>query len=70
MVAAGVRSATRFEARLDSRLPAATFALSNSLAGFLVAWLTDARGVAVEIRHRTVVVASFASQALFVGCFG
>jgi O-antigen ligase len=36
----------RFEARLASPEPLATFALTNSLAGFLVAWLIVALGIA------------------------
>ena len=58
----------RFEARLNSRLPAATFALSNSLAGFLVAWLMMLVGLTLEVRRRTVVLASLVLSALMVGC--
>ncbi len=37
---------SRFEARLASSEPLATFALTNSLAGFLLAWLILALGIA------------------------
>ncbi|NUQ61957.1 MAG: O-antigen ligase family protein [Pirellulales bacterium] len=37
-----------FELRLGAREPIATFALTNSLAGFLVGWLTVAVGIAAS----------------------
>jgi hypothetical protein len=58
----------RFEARLDSRLPAATFALSNSLAGFVVAWLTMLVGLTLVARRRTVILASLVLSVLMIGC--
>ena len=43
---AGSSERARFEARLASTEPLATFALTNSLAGFLLAWLILALGIA------------------------
>ena len=63
----GSNTRIQFEARLDSRLPAATFALSNSLAGFLVPWLVVLAGVTFDLRRRTVVVVSLAIAAMIVG---
>lgn len=48
----------QFEARLDSRLPTAAFALSNSLAGFLVTWLVVLLGIAFVLRSVPRVAAS------------
>ncbi len=53
---------TRFEARLASTEPLATFALTNSLAGFLVAWLVVALGVAWGIVRKRHVSASAAAR--------
>ncbi|MEX2091534.1 MAG: O-antigen ligase family protein [Pirellulales bacterium] len=58
----------RFEARLDSRLPAATFALSNSLAGFLVPWLVMLIGIVFDLRRRTLIIVSLAVATLMVVC--
>ena len=41
-----------FEDRLASNLPAATFALTNSLAGFLAPWLVVLAGDCVEFRAK------------------
>ncbi|MGD9632978.1 MAG: O-antigen ligase family protein [Pirellulales bacterium] len=49
-----------FEARLSSRLPTATFALSNSLAGFLVPWLVMLCGIIGSLRPRSRVLAALA----------
>jgi O-antigen ligase len=58
----------RFEARLASPEPLATFALTNSLAGFLAAWLVVALGIAWNS------VANFRSQniggVLILRCVG
>ncbi len=58
----------RFEARLDSRLPAATFALSNSLAGFLVPWLVMLIGIVFDLRRRTLVIISLVVATLMMVC--
>jgi O-antigen ligase len=58
----------RFEARLDSRLPAATFALSNSLAGFVVPWLVMLIGIAFDLRPRMRRVISLAIVTLMIVC--
>lgn len=42
----------RFEDRLESTEPLATFALTNSLAGFLAPWLVIALGIAVSLWTR------------------
>jgi len=48
----GSVSRTQFEERLNSREPFATFALTNSLAGYLAPWLVVAMGVAALGRWR------------------
>jgi O-antigen ligase/tetratricopeptide (TPR) repeat protein len=55
----------QFEARLASRLPTATFTLSNSLAGFLVAWLVMLAGIAFELRNRAAIVATLLLGLLY-----
>ncbi|MBN1590301.1 MAG: O-antigen ligase family protein [Pirellulales bacterium] len=45
---------TQFEERLNSREPFATFALTNSLAGYLAPWLVVAIGLAAVGRWRNV----------------
>lgn len=52
-----------FESRLASRLPTATFALSNSLAGFLVPWLVMLSGVLLgpQSKSKTLVALSLAA---------
>jgi len=57
----------QFEARLASRLPAATFALSNSLAGFLTAWLVVLVGIMLLLRGRAVMVASLSVATMMAG---
>lgn len=49
------RERISFEARLESRLPTATFALSNSLAGFLVPWFVALCGIAPRLRSKSTI---------------
>ena len=48
----GSRERTQFENRLAGTEPFATFALTNSLAGFVVAWLIVAIGLGVHFGQR------------------
>jgi hypothetical protein len=58
----------QFENRLSSRLPAATFALSNSLAGFLVPWFVILFAITIAARRRSLLVAGAISLALLSAC--
>ena len=49
---AGSPERLRFEKRLESSEPMATFALTNSLAGVLAPWLIVAAGIAIANRQR------------------
>jgi hypothetical protein len=64
----GSNARMQFEARLESRLPAATFALSISLAGFLVPWLVMLAGLTIYIRPRAAFLASLAMAGLIIAC--
>jgi hypothetical protein len=56
----------QFENRLRSTEPLATFALTNSLAGYLAPWLVLALGVAVTRRWPAIVVAIFIAGCLLL----
>lgn len=58
---------TAFENRLASTEPLATFALTNSLAGFLLPWLTIATGVALgsSMRRQRIWMAAVAVLPAF-----
>jgi hypothetical protein len=58
----------QFETRLNSRLPGATFALSNSLAGFLVPWFVILFAITIGSRHPVRLTAGVASMALMAVC--
>jgi hypothetical protein len=58
----------RFEARLASPEPLATFALTNSLAGFLAPWLVVALGVTWNVfENRKLVTKNAATIARYLG---
>ncbi len=58
----------RFEARLASPEPLATFALTNSLAGFLAPWLVVALGVTWNVfENRKLVTKNAATLARYLG---
>ena len=62
---AGSSVRQQFEARLDSRLPAAAFALSNSMAGFLGGMVHVLVGIVFELRNRAAIGTSLAIAASF-----
>ncbi|MDA0657562.1 MAG: O-antigen ligase family protein [Planctomycetota bacterium] len=70
---AGSALRTQFENRLRSPEPLATFALTNSLAGFLLPWLGIVVALAVrgtrERGNRQFTVSLWVIMALLVGCF-
>jgi hypothetical protein len=68
--AAGSPERARFEARLASTEPLATFALTNSLAGFLLAWVVLALGVAWRIWPRKMRAAEIARYVGLVASIG
>lgn len=61
-----------FENRLNSVEPVATFALTNSLAGFIAPWLVLALGIALAVlrdsSRRPVLLAAAAIAAALAGC--
>lgn len=58
----------QFENRLNSRLPAATFALSNSLAGFIVPWFVILFAITVAARRAALLTAGAIGLALMSVC--
>ncbi len=52
---AGSAERMRFESRLQSTEPLGTFALTNSLAGFLVPWLVVALGIVLSMAQRPAI---------------
>jgi hypothetical protein len=64
----GSSARQQFENRLNSRLPGATFALSNSLAGFLVPWCVILFAITLAARRPATLAAGIASLALMAGC--
>ena len=58
----------QFENRLNSRLPAATFALSNSLAGFIVPWFVILFAITVAARRAGLLTAGAVGLTLMSVC--
>jgi hypothetical protein len=65
---AGSSVRQQFENRLNSRLPTATFALSNSLAGFLVPWFVVLFAITLMCRRPSLTVAGIAAMLLLAAC--
>lgn len=63
----GSRERISYEARLESRLPTATFALGNSLAGFLVSWLVVLCGTVRQLRPMFAL--AWALAAAILSCY-
>ena len=65
---------TQFDNRLASREPLATFALTNSLAGYLSPWLVVSAGIALlaggrsRFRSRRLCIAASAAGLLIAAC--
>jgi hypothetical protein len=64
----GSSARQQFESRLNSRLPGATFALSNSLAGFLVPWFVILFAITIGARRAVTLMAGIACMALMSVC--
>ena len=60
----------QFDNRLASREPLATFALTNSLAGYLAPWLVVTAGIALSVgrRRRRLFLAAALSGILLAAC--